>query len=148
MWCAKVRSWELGLSRVLRPDDHRNHSELRHVSSLHYRLRHQSCQILTDTAEIRAVAEKASRDLANRWQELDMVWKIEWKLLMTTFTNRSLSYIFYLHVLYINNGLFYGTTFRSIEYIRWFCSKFQLHPYGQFSRKCTRQAIKCFMKLS
>ena len=41
---AKVQSWELGLSRVLRPDDHRNHPELRHVSSLHYRLRHQSCQ--------------------------------------------------------------------------------------------------------
>ena len=40
---AKVQSWELGLSRVLRPDDHRNHPELRHVSSLHYRLRHQSC---------------------------------------------------------------------------------------------------------
>jgi hypothetical protein len=39
---AKVQSWELGLSRVLRPDDHRNHPEL-HVSSLHYRLRHQSC---------------------------------------------------------------------------------------------------------
>jgi hypothetical protein len=31
------------LSRVLRPDDHRNHPELQHVSSLHYRLRHQSC---------------------------------------------------------------------------------------------------------
>ena len=42
---AKVQSWELGLSRVLRPDDHRNHPELRHVSSLHYRLRHQSCQM-------------------------------------------------------------------------------------------------------
>ena len=41
---AKVQSWELGLSRVLRPDDHRNHPELRHVSSLHYRLRHQSSQ--------------------------------------------------------------------------------------------------------
>ncbi len=40
---AKVQSWELGLSRVLRPDNHRNHPELRHVSSLHYRLRHQSC---------------------------------------------------------------------------------------------------------
>ncbi len=25
---AKVQSWELGLSRVLRPDDHRNHPEL------------------------------------------------------------------------------------------------------------------------
>ncbi len=35
---AKVQSWELGLSRVLRPD----HPELRHVSSLHYRLRYQS----------------------------------------------------------------------------------------------------------
>ena len=44
---AKVQSWELGLSRVLRPDDHRNHPELRHVSSLHYRLRHQSCQCAT-----------------------------------------------------------------------------------------------------
>ncbi len=41
---AKVLSWELGLSRVLRPDDHRNHPELRYVSSLHYRLHHQSCQ--------------------------------------------------------------------------------------------------------
>ena len=40
---AEVQSWEIGLSRVLRPDDHRNHPELRHVSSLHYRLRHQSC---------------------------------------------------------------------------------------------------------
>ncbi len=39
----KVQSWELGLSRVLRPDDHRSHPELRHVSSLHCRLRHQSC---------------------------------------------------------------------------------------------------------
>ncbi len=37
----KVLSWELGLSRVLRCD--RNHPELRHVSSLHYKLRHQSC---------------------------------------------------------------------------------------------------------
>ncbi len=44
---AKVQSWELGLSRVLRPDDHRNHPELRHVSSLHYRLRHQSCHCAT-----------------------------------------------------------------------------------------------------
>ncbi len=41
---AKVQSWELGLSRVLRPDDYQNHPELQHVSSLHYRLRHQSCQ--------------------------------------------------------------------------------------------------------
>ncbi len=39
---AKVQSWELGLSRVLRPEDHRNRLELQHVSSLHYRLRHQS----------------------------------------------------------------------------------------------------------
>jgi hypothetical protein len=31
----------------LRPDDHRNHPELRHVSSLHYRLRHQSCRCAT-----------------------------------------------------------------------------------------------------
>ncbi len=38
---ARVQSWELGLSRVMRPN--RNHPELRHVSSLHYRLRHQSC---------------------------------------------------------------------------------------------------------
>ncbi len=36
---AKVQSWEFGLSRVLRP----NHPELRHVSSLNYRLHHQSC---------------------------------------------------------------------------------------------------------
>jgi hypothetical protein len=42
---AKVQSSRLRLSRVLRPNDHRNHPELRHVSSLHYRLRHQSCQI-------------------------------------------------------------------------------------------------------
>jgi hypothetical protein len=42
---AKVQSWELGLSRVLRPDDHRNHPELRHVRSLHYRLRHQPQRI-------------------------------------------------------------------------------------------------------
>ncbi len=40
---AKVKSWELGLSKVMRPDDHRKHPELRHVSSLHYRLRNQSC---------------------------------------------------------------------------------------------------------
>jgi hypothetical protein len=39
---AKVQSWELDLSRVLRPDDHWNHPELRRVS-LHYKLRHQSC---------------------------------------------------------------------------------------------------------
>ncbi len=45
----QVQSWELGLSRVLRPDDHRNHPELRHVSSLHYRLRHQSCPTFTFT---------------------------------------------------------------------------------------------------
>jgi hypothetical protein len=31
----------------MRPDDHRNHPEPRHVSSLHYRLRHQSCQPIT-----------------------------------------------------------------------------------------------------
>ncbi len=38
----------------MRPDNHRNHPELRHVSSLHYRLRHQSCQtappVLSDCA--------------------------------------------------------------------------------------------------
>ncbi len=38
----KVQSWELGLSRVLRPDDPQNHPKLRHVRSIHYRLRHQS----------------------------------------------------------------------------------------------------------
>ncbi len=38
---AKVQSWELSLSRLLRPDNHRNHPELRHGSSLHFRLRHQ-----------------------------------------------------------------------------------------------------------
>jgi hypothetical protein len=42
---AKVQSWELGLSRVFRPDDNQNHPELRHVSSLHYRLLHQSCPL-------------------------------------------------------------------------------------------------------
>ena len=46
---AKVQSWELGLSRVLRPDDHRNHPELRHVSSLHYRLRHQYHDVFSTT---------------------------------------------------------------------------------------------------
>ncbi len=50
---AKVQSWELGLSRVLRPDDHRNHPELRHVSSLHYRLRHQSCQLRHQSCQLR-----------------------------------------------------------------------------------------------
>ncbi len=40
---AKVQSWEVGLSRVLSPYDHQIHPELRHVSSLHYRLNHQSC---------------------------------------------------------------------------------------------------------
>ncbi len=34
------------MSRVWRPDDHRNHPELRHVSSLNYRLRHQSLFLL------------------------------------------------------------------------------------------------------
>ncbi len=35
---AKVQSLELGLSRVLRPNDHQNHPELRHVSSLQFYL--------------------------------------------------------------------------------------------------------------
>jgi hypothetical protein len=43
---AKVQSWELGLSRVFRPDDHQNHPELRHVSSLYYRLRHAVLTLL------------------------------------------------------------------------------------------------------
>ncbi len=36
----------------------------------------QSLQILTDTAEIRTVAEKASWDPANRFQKPGLVWKI------------------------------------------------------------------------
>ncbi len=50
---AKVQSWELGLSRVLRPDDHRNHPELQHVSSFHYRLCHQFVKLLQNLVSIR-----------------------------------------------------------------------------------------------
>ena len=63
---AKVLSWELGMSRVLRPDDHRNHLELRHVSSLHYRLRHQSClsfQLLFHSVETNLMATGATSRL-------------------------------------------------------------------------------------
>ncbi len=44
------------------------------------------------------MAGKASWDLANRWQKLGLVWKIERKLaklLMTTFTYHSPSYLLY-----------------------------------------------------
>ncbi len=47
--CSKVRSWNSGLSRVLRTDDHQNHPELHHVNSWHYRLRHQFCTLKRQT---------------------------------------------------------------------------------------------------
>jgi hypothetical protein len=34
-------------------DNHRNHPELRHVSSLHYRLRHQSCPVRHQSCPVR-----------------------------------------------------------------------------------------------
>jgi hypothetical protein len=74
---AKLQSWELGLSRVLRPDNHWNHPELRHVSSLYYRLRHQSFQTVFDILSMQRTGELRQDLGPDRSSPLDLAFDQE-----------------------------------------------------------------------